>query len=320
MTSNLMKILASIHSFQDYEQFKQQVNVLEKLAQEIIDRHKITESTLQLFSEGTNIVFLYGDHVIKIFPPFHADQFNSESLVLKHLESKLTAKTPALEYSGEIVDWPYIIMTKLDGILLETLWETLDEKNKKIIISELGSLIKEVHALPTHGLETIDCHWQNFIDRQMNYCVKQHRITQLPVFLLLQIPGYLESIQFSLKKIKKPVLLTGEYTPMNLLVKQISGNWHIDGLFDFGDAMLGLPEYDLLGPGAFLIQGNKKLLKNFLIEYGYSVNQMTTALSQKLTGLMLLHKYSNLKIQIRIKDWQNQINHIQDLENLVWGF
>ncbi len=120
----------------------------------------------------------------------------------------------------------------------------------------------------------IDCHWEKFIDRQIHHCVEQHKTTKLPAFLLPQIPGYLESIQFFLKKIKKPVLLTGEYTPMNILVNQLSGNWHVDGLFDFGDAMLGLPEYDLLGPGAFLIQGNKQLLKNFLMGYGYSVDQI----------------------------------------------
>jgi len=115
------------------------------------------------------------------------------------------------------------------------------------------------------------------------------------------------------------VLLTGEYTPMNFLVKNIGGVWHIDGLIDFGDSMLGLPEYDLLGPGAFLIQGDKRLLKEFLVSYGYSPDELTPKLSHQLTALMLLHKYSNLSIQIRIKNWEGKVRNIKDLENLVWG-
>ena len=117
----------------------------------------------------------------------------------------------------------------------------------------------------------------------------------------------------------KSVILTGEYTPMNILVHQVKGVWHIVGLIDFGDSMLGMPEYDLLGPGVFLIQGNKDLLKEFLLSYGYSQDRMTHMLSHKLTALMLLHKYSNLNVQIRIKDWKSKVNSLEDLENLVWG-
>lgn len=106
---------------------------------------------------------------------------------------------------------------------------------------------------------------------------------------------------------------------MNILVIQTEGVWHIAGLIDFGDSMLGLPEYDLLGPGVFLIQGNKYLLKEFLISYGYSDDKMTPALSHQLTALCLLHKYSNFNVQIRIKDWRSKVHNLEDLEKLIWG-
>jgi len=128
------------------------------------------------------------------------------------------------------------------------------------------------------------------------------------------------SIKEALPKIKQPVILTGEYTPMNFLVKQVDGVWHISGLIDFGDAMLGLPEYDLLGPGAFLIQGDKQLLREFLTSYGYLPNEMTEMLSHQLMALMLLHQYSNLNIQVRIPNWKEKVASLKDLENLVWGF
>ena len=320
MNSNLHSILSSIHSFEEYELFKQQAIVLENIVKEVVNRHLLPTTSLQLFSEGTNIVFLHNDsNVIKIFPPFHQDQFNSEQLVLKHLEGKLSVKTPRLQHIGDIAGWPYIMMTKLDGTLLETLWESLAYSNKKIIIHELGALIKEVHAIPTDGLEEIDCHWETFIHQQITNCVNQHRSRRLVETLVQQIPGYLASIEKSLRSIHKPVLLTGEYTPMNFMVKKMDDTWHIDSLFDFGDAMLGLSEYDLLGPGAFLIQGDQSLLREFLIAYGYSTAQMNQNLSHQLTALMLLHKYSHLKVQIRINEWENKVKTIQDLERLVWG-
>ncbi len=239
--------------------------------------------------------------------------------MMNHLNQKLSVNTPTIEHHGVIDGWPYIIMNRLEGTLLEGLWETLEHHNKKIIIGELGALIREVHALPTKGLEAIDCHWKSFIKNQITECVSQHKTTKLSDALLQQIPKYLEFAEERLPQIQKPVILTGEYTPMNFLVSHISGVWHIAGLIDFGDSMLGLPEYDLLGPGAFLIQGDKNLLREFLMAYGYSPEALTKTLSNQLTLLMLLHRYSNLNIQIRIDNWMSKVSSINELENLVWG-
>lgn len=319
--SDLNILLSSVQTIQEYEKIKQKLDILKRIAKEILSRHQLSEDSLTLFSEGTNIVFACGNNkVIKIYPPFHQDQFKSELLVLQHLQGKLSVKTPHVEYEGKIYDWPYIVMTQLKGTLLEKLWDTMNYDNKIIIIRELGSLIREVHSLSTYGLESIDCHWETFIDAQINHCVDQHKSTHLSETLIQQIPAYLESIKTNLPRIKQSVLLTGEYTPMNFLVKQMAGIWHIDALIDFGDAILGLREYDLLGPGAFLIEGDKKLLKEFLIAYGYSTDLMTQTLSYQLTALLLLHKYSNLEMQVRIKNWKKKVTSLKDLENLLWGF
>lgn len=317
-STTLNQTLSTIHTFEDYESQKQHVE--EDLARAIILKHQLPEASLTLFSDGTNIVFSYGEKVIKIFPPFHQSQFESERLILKRLEGKLSIKTPTLEYEGELFAWPYLIMSKLEGTNLETLWEKMPHNNKVVILRELGALIQEVHALPTDGLETIDCHWPQFIEKQIANCVEQHRTKGLSRALLQQLPAYLGSSKEILPEFKKPVILTGEYTPMNFLVNQVNGIWHISGLIDFGDAMLGLAEYDLLGPGAFLIQGDKQLLRTFLIAYGYLPHELTTRLSHQLTALMLLHQYSNLNVQVRIPNWQETVSSLEELENLVWGF
>lgn len=196
----------------------------------------------------------------------------------------------------------------------------INYNNKLILIRELGELIREVHSIPIIGLKLIKDNWLSFIKNQIKHCVEHHKAKNLPNFLLEQIPSYIAATTKSLLKSQKPVLLTGEYTPMNLLVTDVKGIWHIASLIDFGDAMLGAYQYDFLGPGAFLIQGNKELLKAFFIAYGYLPEQLNYELSHQLTALMLLHKYSNLDIQIRIDHWKNKISSLKELEHLVWGF
>lgn len=314
-------IFPIIHSDKEYECFKlNNSELLKNVAHKIAAHHHLPDAPLLLL-DGTNIVFSHGkSRIIKIFPPLHQTHFDHEVLTMQYLYNKLSVMIPRIENVGEIDHWPYIIMNQLEGTLLEGLWEKLDQSNKIIIIRELGTLIREVHSLPTLGLETIDCHWQAFIKKQIKNCMTRHQETGLPSILINEIPQYLDSIKAILSEIEKPVILTGEYTPMNFLVKQDAGIWHIHGLIDLGDSMLGLPEYDLLGPGAFLIQGDKVLLKEFLSSYGYSPAEMTDALSYKLTALMLLHRYSRLNVQIRIKDWETKVSNLNELEQLVWGF
>ncbi len=313
-------ILPEVSTDEEYENLKHHSDLFRKAAREIISLNHLPDEPLSPL-DGTNIVFSHGkSRVIKIFPPLHKSHFDNEVLTMQHLHNKLSVKTPKIEYLGELDHWPYIVMNQLEGTLLEGLWEKLEHSNKIIIIRELGSLIREVHSLPTEGLEAIDCHWKEFISRQLKHCVAHHQETGLPEILLQQLPNYLDSVKNILPEIKNPVILTGEYTPMNFLVKQEAGVWHINGLIDFGDSMLGLPEYDLLGPGAFLIQGDKILLREFLLSYGYSPKEMTSALSHKLTALMLLHRYSRLNAQIRIEGWEKKVKSLEDLERLVWGF
>lgn len=318
MTQNLL--LPPLETYEAFEGFIKEFSDLEKIPRAIIERHNVQGQTLERFSEGTNLVFSLDDAlVIKVFPPCHKDQYQRDALVMQKVYDALPVQTPRVLYAGEMDGWPYLIMTQLEGTLLEGLWETLEEDNKRVLIGELGNLISCVHALPTDGLEEIDCHWETFITRQIARCEAYHRAQNLPDALVAQIPAFLKKSEGVLRSIKTPVLLTGEYTPMNLLVQNIKGVWHLAGLIDFGDAMLGFAPYDLLGPGAFLIQGNRGLLKAFLMAYGYPESALDRHLSACLMALLLLHQYSNLNAQIRIQGWQEKAKTLEELADLVWG-
>jgi hygromycin-B 7''-O-kinase len=80
-TDNMLPL---IHSFEEYEIFKLKVDVLKTATKKITRLHKLSELPLKLFSEDTNIVFEYGENqVIKMFPPFHQGQYQSEWLLLE---------------------------------------------------------------------------------------------------------------------------------------------------------------------------------------------------------------------------------------------
>jgi hygromycin-B 7''-O-kinase len=108
-------------------------------------------------------------------------------------------------------------------------------------------------------------------------------------------------------------LLTGEYTPFNLLVERRGDSWELSGMIDFGDAMVGYREYDLLGPSVFLGEGDPGLIGALLQGYGVAD---PAALVRRLMVLQVLHRFSHPS-QLRVPGWE-RARSIEELERLIW--
>ena len=97
---------------------------------------------------------------------------------------------------------------------------------------------------------------------------------------------------------------------MNLLAQ----HGRLCGMFDFGDGLVGPREYDWLGPLCFLAAGSAARCSAFLGGYGATMDAATRL---ALLRLLLLHRYSNLLVQIAVPGWQ-QAAHFKDLAALIW--
>jgi hygromycin-B 7''-O-kinase len=288
---------------------------------EVCRRHGLTTSGLSAFGGGTNVVVSNdAGQIIKLFPPFLRHQFEAERLSLPRLHGRVPVATPELLWEAELDGWPYLVMSRLPGRTLEDAWPELSHAERAEALARIGEIMRAAHALPTGGLEGIDLDWDAFVERQIAGCQARHRRMGLPEHLLVEIPSTLESARPLLPRSVVPVLLTGEYTPENLLVTRAGGRWTLTGMIDFADACLGPREYDLLGPCLFLAAGSADLLRALLRSYGYEDADMTPALSRKLMALALLHRYSNLRFQIRIDGWESQVSSLSDLEQRIWPF
>jgi hygromycin-B 7''-O-kinase len=92
----------------------------------------------------------------------------------------------------------------------------------------------------------------------------------------------------------------------------------VRGLIDFGDAMVGFHEYDLLGPGSFLAAGRRDHLRALLRSYGYSEQDMNPGLGRRLMRLLLLHRYSHLDVQVQTDGWRDRVGTWDELQVLLW--
>ena len=286
---------------------------------EICAAHQLPAAPLRAFRDGSNLVASVGEQVVvKIFPPFHRHQWHSEHLTLAYLENRLSVPVPELLASGQRKEgWTYVVMRQLPGQILEDVWPGLSLEEKKSLLTSIGQLMAEVHRLNGRPLPALEPDWASFLQQQQAQAFARHQRLGAPDWLLSGLHDFIRQTAAGLPLRPEKVLLTGEYTPFNILVEPQAGAWRLSGMIDFGDAMLGPREYDWLGPCVFLGEGNAHLLRSFFRGYGADCSN-PNGLRQGLLLLLLLHRYSNLDLQIRIPDWQNRVDSIAGLAQLIW--
>jgi hygromycin-B 7''-O-kinase len=288
---------------------------------DIAARHALTGPELEPIAAGSNLIaFLGGSWVLKVYPPFLRHQFEAERLALCHLGGRLPVAIPEVRAEGERDGWPYLTMTRLEGWPLADVWPGCSEGERTAILGQIGELVARAHRVPVGEMSRLEPEWSTFLVRQAAGCRSRHERLSLPRPLLDGLEDYLARTADAIPGEINPVILTGEYTPENLLMGRAHARWEVRGLIDFGDAMVGFREYDLLGPGSFLAAGRRHYLRALLGSYGYGEEEMNPGLGRRLMRLLLLHRYSHLDVQVRIDGWRDRVRTWDELQELLWPF
>lgn len=262
-------------------------------------------------SEGTVLVALWRrDRVLKLYPPFLRDHCLFERAALCQLHGRLSLPTPELVACGDHHGWPYTVMSRLQGELLMPRWAVFSEPARCQLLHELGALAAQVHALPVGELAALAPPWERFLCVQRERCLSRQQRTGLPAHLLQQLEEFLDPQSVADLLPPPYVTLTGEYTPMNLLVQ----GERLSGMFDFGDGLVGPREYDWLGPLCFLVAGQAARCRAFMSGYGFTLDH---ALRLRLMRLLLLHRYSHLPAQLALPGWRQQPD-FDSLARALW--
>ena len=253
-----------------------------------------TQQPVQAADTSTVLVGLAGDVVVKLYAPFLRDHFVYERAALAHLHGRLSVPTPHLLGEGELQGWPWLAMTRLPGRTLDTCWSALPEPTRLALVHRIGQVAAELHALPVAPMQAVAPEWPVFLAGQRSRCALRQQRTGLPPQLLAQLAAFLEGPVPA----GPDVMLTGEFTPFNLLAEGAQ----LSGMIDFGDGLVGPREYDWLGPLCFFVEGQAARAEAFFAGYGLPVPRDRR---DALLRLLLLHRYSHLPAQMQMPDWQS---------------
>ena len=294
-------VLPPVSSRAEYEALRIDANIWPLAMRIICQRHGLPTERLIRFGDGTdptygsNVVFAVGErYIIKLYPPFDRRLFEADRTVAEHVYGKLEVTTPEIYAYGTLENWPYLVMSRLQGVYLSDVWDTLEYADQLRLVTELAGLLVHLHALPTDKLTLLEGNWSAFVAERVRNCVQLHREQEVPASWLQQIPGYLAYAAPLYPPGFTPAIVSADIHEYHLLARQEHGQWQLSGLFDFDDARIGFHEYDLASAGLFMMWGRPALLRTFLLTYGYPEAEINEQLSHRLMAYTLLHRYRPL--------------------------
>jgi len=311
--------LPSLENYESFRTWRADPSRWLPVALDIAHGHGLKTAAPHVFTTGTNLVIGLGDELIlKIFPPVLRAQYISERASLALLRGRLSIPIPEILFEGERDGWPYLVITRLHGIVGGEVWPALPEDQKERVLAQIGATIAEVQRAPLGELSRIEPGWRDFMAKQIEGCRARHTRLGLPRKFLDGFDDILRDAATLIPFDKPPVILIGEYIPENFLLSRQGDQWGLSGLFDFGDVMTGFGEYDLLGPSAFMTAGMPRRVRSLFEGFGYSAADVTPDVKRRLMALMLLHRVSDPIRHFCIEDWQAKAADLLELQDLLW--
>jgi hygromycin-B 7''-O-kinase len=269
--------------------------------------------------DGTHIVYLVGDtYVVKLFVPLFDQDFVAERTTAKHLVGKIGLETPEIVAEGQIKGWNYLIMSRISGLPLDTIWDALQRTERLKIARNVGQMIARLRDVPVSGLDEITFDWRTFLIDQIAEAYDHPPLPELAWEPKQEIRRFFESLSGLMDEGFQPVLLLADITREHVFVERLDGEWQMVGYLDFGDAMVGHPDYEFVAPGLEIGGGNPEILQTLLITAGYPVEALDETLCRRLMAYTLIHRYVDLTSVFSEIPQAVEAANLDELAQRVW--
>jgi hygromycin-B 7''-O-kinase len=287
----------------------------------ICARHRVPARDFVRAREGTSVVFTAERHVIKLYPPFWELGAAAEATILGLVTGELGVATPQVLATGHLEGWPYVLMTRLRGLILGDVWPSLSEPARLSIARQLGEILARLHSLPTAPLSrhpALTEGWLRLVSRPIEECVAIHRGHGAPEAWLARLPQFLERLPPLHPATFNPVLVHGDVHGSHLLVVERGDQWRLVGLFDFDSAVVGWWEYEFAVPALSLMAAQPAVLLECLGGYGSGQLVIEEGISRRLMAYALLNRYWGLDFMLDVGDPDHRYTTFEELERALF--
>jgi hygromycin-B 7''-O-kinase len=263
------------------------------------------------------IAFVSPEHrpiVLKVYPKSLHWKMEKEVTVLGIINGQLTVPTPNIllaDDSKRLLDLHFILMTKLDGLILGQIERTLTSEQLVSAYRKIGQLLREFHRIPMEafgyigpkGIWTPRSSNRAYLTHQFERKLKQFTERGGAIELAEGVAGYVANRQQLFDACTHAVFCHNDLHAGNLLATITDGAVRLTGVLDFEGALAGDPLMDVAKALYYLGEDTRHAV---LEGYG---DMQREYWSQTLE---LYHLYFVLELWC----WMAEIGNRQPLHNL----
>ena len=245
-------------------------------------------------ASNTNAVFILDRRlVIKIYSPFWPE-FAFERRLMELLQRDAAVPVPVVRAVGVLRDrrdWSYLAMVFCAGRSLEELKPKLARADLLEVAAHTGRMVGCLHAIDPRPLAAIDKGetWDALVQRRRRQVLPELIDRRL---IAPHVAGELEAVlddALVASRTVPHVVVHGDLNAEHLLLEE-AGRWIVAALIDFGDARIGVPDYEWMPLWLGLCNRDVAVLQAFLEAYDPALS-VDDRLGRRIAAWTLLHDF-----------------------------
>lgn len=328
--------LPEVHTWAEWGQIFTDVELWRPIVREICRQEALDFEQIEAGLPGSNAVFVLDrgqganggpgrQYVVKIYAPFCREDYDLECDLYPLLERYAQIPAPRLWARGvwrDRIDWPYIVMEYVPGQPIGQVRAEIAPDNRVEIAAQLGGIVRELHDVPLDWVRALDTTregWERFVlARKARIARELAEQTTLSPPVIGACVALLDS--WWERGLGGPLaLLNGDVTADHVLVARRDGKWHISGLIDFADALVGPVEYEWVALWFDALNCEPDSMRAFTARYAPQ-RPLDTRFIERMMAFTLLHEFGAGIIRTTLERLNHPpIRSHQELARLLWG-
>ena len=264
-----------VDGWDDWTRIYNDASVWRPLIDAICTTEGIGYRQLRSASANTNAVFLLDRaYALKIYSPYW-DEFEFERTLLEALNDHEEIPVPDVVGYGRIADsgggsWPYLITRYCEARPFSEIRGELSDEDARSLAAQLGGIVRALHDLDAGQLasDTTERVWVDVVsERRRKALAELTEAGVLADILVEPVESLLdEAIAADLPESR--IVVHGDLGADHVLCAQVESGWTIEALIDFGDAKIGVLEYEWMPVWMGFCGRNPALARALIDGYG----------------------------------------------------